>query len=277
MDSRRLAPRRVILSPHSAFHSVNNPGIAVMPTVRTLALAALAALAGPGLVVPAQAAKVDLALVLAVDVSESVDAEEYQLQHEGIAKAFESAPLIEAIRNGRNGAVDVLVMEWSDRDKQVVTVDWTRVADAASGRSFAAKVRATQRSSNGLTAIGDALVAADGALARVPDEAVRRVVDVSGDGMANIGPPPQQIRDRLVGEGVTINGLAILKHEPWLDSYYDQNVVGGPGGFLMQVEDFPSFIAAMQQKLLNEVTAARPIRRAAVQACGTTPFRCSRS
>jgi hypothetical protein len=248
-----------------------------MPIARSLLFAALGALALSGLAAPARAARVDLALVMAVDVSESVDADEYRLQHEGIAQAFEAAPLIEAIRNGKSGAIDVLVMEWSDRDKQVVTVDWTRIADAASARAFAAKVRASERSSNGLTAIGDALNAADEALARVPDEPARRVIDVSGDGMANIGPPPQDVRDRLVAQGVTINGLAILKHEPWLDGYYDANVVGGPGGFLMQVEDFPSFIAAMQQKLMNEVTAARPIRRAAVPCQPSASFRCSRS
>ena len=214
--------------------------------------------------VPAHAATVDLALVLAVDVSESVDAQEYELQHEGIARAFETAPLIEAIRGGKNGAIDVLVLEWSDRDKQVVTVDWTRVSDAASAAGFAARVRATPRSSNGLTAIGDALLSAEIAFRRLPDQAERRVVDLSGDGIANIGPPPQEVRDRLVAEGITINGLAILKTEPWLDSYYDQYVVGGPGGFLMEVEDFPTFIAAMQQKLLAEVTAtlAQPHRHA---------------
>lgn len=236
-----------------------------MPLARFLAL--LAALACLGVAAPAaRAAPVDLALVLAVDVSESVDAGEYELQHEGIARAFETPQLIDAIRHGRDGAIDVLVMEWSDRDKQAVTVDWTRIGDAASAKAFAAAVRATHRSSNGLTAIGDALIAAEAALARAPDQAARRVIDVSGDGMANIGPPPQQIRDRLAAEGVTVNGLAILKTEPWLDSYYDQNVVGGPGAFLMQVGDFPSFIAAMQQKLLSEVTAARPVRRAAVSA-----------
>jgi hypothetical protein len=233
-----------------------------MPFAPLIALAALALLA----VVPAQAAPVDLALVLAVDVSESVDAEEYELQHEGIARAFETEPLVDAIRGGKRGAIDVLVLEWSDRDKQVVTVGWTRIFDAASARQFAAKVRASQRSSSGLTAIGDALVAAEAALLLVPDEAARRVIDVSGDGMANIGPPPQQIRDRLVADGITINGLAILKSEPWLDGYYNDYVVGGPGGFLMEVEDFPSFIAAMQQKLLSEVTAALPMRRAAVSA-----------
>jgi hypothetical protein len=231
-----------------------------MSPVRSLAAVALGALALRG--APAAAATVDLALVLAIDVSESVDAEEYELQHEGIARAFEAGPLIDAIGGGKHGAIDVLVLEWSDRDKQVVTVDWTRVADAKSAAGFAARVRATARSSNGLTAIGDALIAAETAFGRLPDEAERRVVDVSGDGIANIGPPPQQIRDRLVAQGITINGLAIRKTEPWLDSYYSQYVVGGPGGFLMEVEDFPSFIAAMQQKLLNEVTAGLPQRRA---------------
>jgi hypothetical protein len=236
-----------------------------MPFARLFALAALVA---PGLLAgaPARAARVDLALVLAVDVSESVDAEEYELQHEGIARAFETAPLVEAIRGGKRGAIDVLVLEWSDRDKQVVTVGWTRVSDAASAQGFAARVRTTQRTSNGLTAIGDALVAAEAALLLVPDEAERRVIDVSGDGMANIGPPPQEIRDRLAAQGITINGLAILKSEPWLDGYYGDYVVGGPGGFLMEVEDFPSFITAMQQKLLSEVTAALPMRRAAVSS-----------
>jgi hypothetical protein len=211
----------------------------------------------------ADAASVDLALVLAVDVSESVDAEEYELQHEGIARAFENERLIDAIRGGANGAIDVLVLEWSDRDKQVVTVDWTRVSDAGTAAGFAGKVRATKRSSNGLTAIGDALLAAQAAFLSLPDKTARQVIDVSGDGMANIGPPPQDVRDELVARGVTVNGLAILKTEPWLDSYYDQNVVGGDGGFLIQIVDFSSFATAMQQKLLAEVSAARPPSRAA--------------
>ncbi|HET7595063.1 MAG TPA: DUF1194 domain-containing protein [Stellaceae bacterium] len=226
---------------------------------RAAALALLSLLAAT----PARAGSVDLALVLAVDVSESVDADEYELQHEGIARAFEGAPLVAAISGGANGAIDVLVLEWSDRDKQVVTVDWTRVSDKASAAAFAAKVRASRRSSNGLTAIGDALLAAQASFLNLPDRAARRVVDLSGDGMANIGPPPQQVRDAMVAAGITVNGLAILKTEPWLDSYYDQNVVGGPGGFLVQVDDFASFAAAMQQKLLAEVAATRPKSRAA--------------
>src|SRR5579864_397426 len=149
-----------------------------MRSFRALAIAGLSAIGLALAAAPLRAAPVDLALVLAVDVSESVDAEEYELQHEGIARAFESASLIDAIRGGKRGAVDVLVLEWSDRDKQVVTVDWTRVADPPSAREFAQKVRASRRSSNGLTAIGDALAAAYANFARLEDEPDRRVIDV---------------------------------------------------------------------------------------------------
>jgi hypothetical protein len=213
--------------------------------------------------VRAEAAKTDMAVVLAVDVSESVDAGEYQLQHEGIARAFENKQVIDTIRGGRQGAIDAMVLEWSDRDKQVVTVDWTRISDGATGAAFAAKVRASTRSSAGLTAIGDALLASGAAFARLPDEPDRRVIDLSGDGMANIGPKPDEVRDRLVAQGITINGLAILKTEPWLDQYYDQYVVGGDRGFLLKVEDFQSFATAIEQKLLGEIAARPGLGRAA--------------
>ena len=206
--------------------------------------------------VPAvRAADIDMALVLAVDVSESVDADEYVLRHEGIARAFENPQVIDAIKAGARGAIDVLMLEWSDRDKQAVVVDWTPIRDAASGTAFAAKVRAGARSSNGLTAIGDALLASAAALERVPDKAARKVIDLSGDGMANIGPRPAGIRDALNTKGITINGLAILASEPWLDTYYNNEVIGGDGAFLLQATDFQSFATAIQQKLLAEISA----------------------
>jgi hypothetical protein len=213
--------------------------------------AAVLVMAGAG---AARADEVDLALVLAVDVSESVDAGEYQLQHEGIARAFEDKAVVDAIRNGAHGAIDVLELEWSDRDKQVVTADWTKVGDAASAKAFAARVRAGTRSSAGLTAIGDALLASAAQFDRLGDKPARRVIDLSGDGMANIGPQPDQVRDGLTARGITINGLAILKTEPWLDSYYDQYVVGGDHAFLLKVEDFQSFATAIEQKLLGEIS-----------------------
>jgi Protein of unknown function (DUF1194) len=208
---------------------------------------------------PAAAAKVAMALVLAVDVSESVNAGEYELQHEGIARAFENAQVIDTIQSV--GGIDVLMLEWSDRDKQAIVANWTKVSDAASGKTFAAKIRAGKRSSNGLTAIGDALLAAGAAFENVPDEAARRVIDISGDGMANVGPRPDDIRDALNAKGITINGLAILASEPWLDTYYNNEVIGGDGAFLLEVKDFESFASAIKQKLLAEISARSPLAR----------------
>ena len=201
----------------------------------------------------ARAEAVDTALVLALDVSLSVDEHEYELQRDGIAAAFEDPALLATVAGGKHHAIDVLVLEWSDPEIQVVTVDWTRVTDAASANAFAAKVRGTKRSSQGLTAIGNGLMAAAAALERLPDEPARRVVDVSGDGMANIGLPCSEARDALLAKGTTINGLVMLNDEPWVDGYYSENVVGGPGAFLMQVADYREFAAAIREKLLSEI------------------------
>ena len=203
----------------------------------------------------AHAETVDTALVLALDVSLSVDEHEYELQRDGIATAFESPALLAAVAGGKNHAIDVLVLEWSDPEIQVVTVDWTRVTDRASATAFAAKVRNTKRSSQGLTAIGNGMMAAAATFERLPDRAARRVIDVSGDGMANIGVPCTEARDALVAKGITINGLVMINDEPWVDGFYNDNVVGGPGAFLMQVADYREFAAAIREKLLSEIVA----------------------
>src|SRR5246127_1966370 len=130
-----------------------------------------------------------LALVLAIDVSASVTADSYVLQHDGIARAFTSPRLAEAI-SAAPGGIEVLVLEWSDPDKIAVTVDWTRVADTGSADAFAAAVRATRRSSAGITAVGPALLAAAATFDHLPESAGRRVIDISGDGMANFGSAP---------------------------------------------------------------------------------------
>ncbi len=147
-----------------------------------------------------------LAVALAVDVSASVTPNSYILQHEGIARAFADPRLLQAI-GGAAGAIEVLVLEWSDPDKIKVTVDWTAVTDQRSARAFAAAVRATGRSSRGLTAIGPALAAAAAQFDHLPASASRRVIDISGDGMADFGAAPAAVRDRIVAEGITINGL----------------------------------------------------------------------
>lgn len=208
---------------------------------------------------PAQAASV--ALVLAIDVSESVSAERYILQHEGIARAFETPQLIEAIA-AAPGGIEALVLEWSDPDKIAVTVGWTRITDRGAAADFARSVRATQRSSHGLTAIGSAMLAAGAAFDRMPDPAAHRVIDISGDGMANFGASPVEARDALVGKGITINGLAILSEEPWLDDYYRGNVIGGPSSFVLVAQSYDSFAEAILRKLVQEVAGGPAAVRA---------------
>ena len=213
-----------------------------------------------GLLAAAPTKGAALALVLAIDVSASVTADSYLLQHDGIARAFVDRRLIAAI-SALPGGVEALVLEWSDPDKITITVDWTRVIDAASAATFAAAVRATRRSSNGLTAIGAALFAAAEAFDRLPEPAARRVIDISGDGMANFGPPPAEARDRIVAAGITINGLAILTDEPWLADYYRSNVIGGPSAFVVVGRTFGDFGDAIERKLIEEVAGvpSRPL------------------
>jgi Protein of unknown function (DUF1194) len=207
-------------------------------------------------VLPAHAAGV--ALVLAIDVSESVSTGRYILQREGIARAFESPQLVEAIATVPGG-IEAMVLEWSDPEKIAITVGWTRIANRGTAAAFAAAVRATKRSSSGLTAIGPALLAAGAAFDYMPEEAGHKIIDISGDGMANFGVPPAEVRDRLVAGGITINGLAILSEEPWLDEYYRKNVIGGPASFVLVAKDFDSFGEAILRKLVQEVASLPPV------------------
>ena len=211
-----------------------------------------------------------LALVLAIDVSASVNADSYLLQHDGIARAFASPRLAEAI-SASPGGIEVLVLEWSDPDKIAVTVDWTRVADTGSADAFAAAVRATRRSSAGITAIGPALLAAAATFDRLPEPAGHRMIDISGDGMANFGLSPAAARDRIVAGGIAINGLAILTEEPWLADYYRNNVIGGPLAFVVIARTFDDFADSMLRKLMQEVADS------SVTGAPYAPFRCNKS
>ena len=205
----------------------------------------------------ASAAGAGLALVLAVDVSASVTPDSYLLQRDGIARAFENPRLVNAI-SALPGGIEALVLEWSDPDRIAITVGWTRLADTTGATAFAAAVRATKRSSEGLTAIGPALLTAAAVFDHAPEPAARRIIDISGDGMANFGLPPAVARDRTVAAGIAINGLAILTEEPWLEAYYRSNVIGGPGAFVLAARDFRSFADAMLRKLVQEVADAAP-------------------
>src|SRR6516165_1472203 len=177
-----------------------------------------------------------LAIVLAVDVSASVSADSYILQRDGIAQAFANPRVAQAISTAPGG-IEVLVLEWSDPDKIAVTVDWTRLGDAQSAIGFAAAVRASRRSSAGITAIGPALIAAAAAFEHLPEPAAHRIIDIAGDGIA-------------------IYGLAILTEEPWLADYFRSDVIGGPSAFVVIARTFDDFAEAMLRKLVQEVADA---------------------
>jgi hypothetical protein len=231
-------------------------------TWRRLALVFLIALARP-----AVAETVDLQLVLAADVSRSVDDGEFQLQRQGYAAAFQDPRVLRAIRSGQLGKIAVCYVEWSGTESLSVIADWAVIGDDETAGAFAEAVLAQERPFANRTAIGAAIAFAMAQFERSGVDSLRRTIDVSGDGTNTNGPLPALMRDVAVGEGITINGLVILSPEPmpWnphhthppegLENYYRDNVVGGPGAFVMVVSDFTSFAYAIANKLIREIAA----------------------
>jgi len=198
-------------------------------------------------------AVVDLALVLAVDSSGSVDFGEFDLQTNGIAGAFRDAEVIAAIEQWAPQGIAVSVVLWSGRGQQRVAVDWTRIGDRASAEALAARIETMGRGMLAETALGEALDYAIRHLERSPFTGVRRLIDVSGDGRSNVGVDPDAYRDGAVAAGITINGLAILNDDIFLDLYYAHHVIGGRDAFVMTTKDFEDFARAMRAKLLQEI------------------------
>ncbi|MBS7809996.1 DUF1194 domain-containing protein [Roseococcus pinisoli] len=195
---------------------------------------------------------VDLALVLAIDVSASVDFDEFALMVNGLGRAFLDPDVIAAATGGPRGAVAVAALFWSDG--QEVALPWQRIATAAEGAVVAEALEAAPRLPRpGATALGEGLVAALRLLAQCPADATRLIVDVSGDGASNRGRPPGPIRDVAVAGGATINGLAVLNEEPDLLEHYRTEVMGGPGAFVMDCADYADFAEAIGRKLVREM------------------------
>jgi Protein of unknown function (DUF1194) len=203
---------------------------------------------------------VDLQLVLAVDASGSVNQYRFDLQKQGYADAFRNPRVLKAIRSGIAGAIAVTVVQWTGPDMQVQAVDWTIVGDRRSAEAFAAAVDDTPRQlfSGGTSISGAIDHAAKLLLATAPNfPGARRTIDVSGDGANNRGRPAHLARDDAVRAGITVNGLPILALEPGLDRYYFDNVIGGPGAFMVTAQTYEAFADAVLKKLINEI-AARP-------------------
>lgn len=226
-----------------------------------LALLALLLLVAPG----ARAADVDLQVILAADVSRSIDEGEFELQRKGYAAALSDPRVLQAIRKGANKAIAVSFIEWSGAEDQNVVVDWSELRDEEDAGSIAAAILGPPRSFMGRTSISAAIDFAVSRFAVAKSNAARRVIDISGDGTSNSGRAITEARDDAVAKGITINGLAIINDRPdmgysshthppeGLPEYYRQNVLGGPDAFLIVVNDFNSFADAMAKKLVKEI------------------------
>ncbi len=223
--------------------------------LRVLLIAGLAFFAS----LPARAqTQVDLLLVLAVDASGSVNDVRFELQKQGYAAAFRHPNVLRAIRSGMQGSIAVTMTQWTGPTLQVQVVPWMLLKDQASVLAFASAIeKAPRELFSGGTSISGAIDHAMLLLPAAPYKGTKRVIDISGDGSNNRGRPVTLARDDAVRAGVVINGLPILALEPWLDKYYFENVIGGPGSFMIPAESFEKFGDAVLRKLVLEIAALR--------------------
>jgi hypothetical protein len=198
---------------------------------------------------------VDVALILAVDASGSVSDDRFELEEQGFAAALRNQKVLNAIRAGDHRAIAVLMLQWTGPPQQEIMVPWTYVNDEISAERVAAAIAtAPRRLMGGGTSISGAIDYSVKALATSPYRAIRRVIDISGDGANNIGRPAEQARDEAVRQGIRINGLPILTVEPDLDQYYRKNVIGGPGSFAIVAKTYDEYSDAILRKLVTEIS-----------------------
>lgn len=230
--------------------------------------------------------EVDVALIVSVDVSNSVDAHRYKLQMEGIAEALEDKGVVDSILNGPQGAILISMIQWADRPK--VSVPWVRIASKADALALAAKVRKLPRNDGEFTCMSGMMrFVSDKVQPQIPVRATRVVLDVSGDGVdnCNAGETTDQVRDELVSNGMIINGLPIIEGadqppgaaaaipdpagvalEPW----YKEHVIGGPGAFVLRADGYSDFGRAIRQKFVVEISGV-PSSASERRAAALTP------
>jgi hypothetical protein len=226
----------------------------------------------------AQAAEqVDLLLVFASDVSRSIDHPKFLLQREGYAAAVADRQVLEAVKSGPLGKIAISFVEWSGFGAQKIVIDWSVLDGPAAARKFGDQLAEAPRSFADRTSISGGIEFAAAQFARSPFEAPRHTIDVSGDGTNNAGRDVRLARDEAVAKGIVINGLVILsdRQVPWnaehtnppggLEQYYRDNVIGGPGAFVLVAEDFHSFGRAIVKKMIAEIAHA-PVQKRSLAA-----------
>jgi hypothetical protein len=214
--------------------------------------------------------QVDLLLVLASDVSRSVDDVKFKLQRDGYAAAIMNPRVVRAMTGGPNGRIALVFVEWGSEWEQKVVIDWTVIAGERDAQAVSGRVRDAERSYRGRTSISSAIDFSMTLFARSPFQANRHVIDISGDGTNNSGRDVTAARDEAIAKGVTINGLVILSEVPLatnpshthppggLTAYYENNVIGGPGAFVVEAESFEAFGQLIINKLVKEIAELAP-------------------
>jgi hypothetical protein len=211
---------------------------------------------------------VDLELVIAVDVSLSMDLDEQRLQRDGYVAALRDPEVHKAITSGPNGRITVTYMEWAGPPTQQVVIPWTMIDGAQAARAFADRLEATPITRARMTSISSALQYSGRLFESSGAKGIRRVIDVSGDGPNNAGVPVVPVRDELVAKGIVINGLPIMLKLAQgffdlaeLDLYYTDCVIGGTGSFMIPIKERSEFQTATRRKLLLEIAGYQPPAR----------------
>jgi hypothetical protein len=235
-----------------------------MQAIRIILLLVLAPAVAAG---PLRAATpVDLELVLAVDVSGSIDDQEARLQRDGYVKALLDPTIIRAITSGMLGRIAVTYFEWAGDEWQEPVIGWGLIDGVASARKYAARLADADLNAGPWTSISSAIDHAVTLFAANGFQGTRRVIDISGDGPNNTGWPVKMARDEAVARRVTINGLPIMNDRfnisrppmASLDLYYRNCVIGGPGAFLVVARNFKDFARAIRRKLILEIAGISP-------------------
>lgn len=202
----------------------------------------------------AQNTVVDVELVLAVDSSGSVNFSEFDLQLRGIAAAFRSPEVKQAIREGPYHRIAVTLMEWASFDLQQISLNWMLINSDQAAEDFAEHVdRAPRMIETGATSISAAMIFGAGLFEGNGFTGTRQVIDISGDGFNNQGPTLEGPRDAIVEQGVIINALAIENQVIELGDYFEMHVIGGYGSFVERAEDYKDYVRAIKRKLLKEI------------------------
>ncbi|WP_417772177.1 DUF1194 domain-containing protein [Stappia sp.] len=227
--------------------------------------------------------EVDVELVLAVDISQSMDVDEQEVQRAGYVAALTSPQVLDAIRYGPTGRIAVAYMEWGGTGEQFVVADWSVISDASTAAAFATKIAEAPLNHRQRTSISSALAQATLMVGSNSYEGLRKVIDISGDGPNNQGGAVTAIRDRTVSAGITINGLPLMMKsdkDTWqsmmnIDNYYEDCVIGGPGHFFIPVRSKGQFADAIRMKLVLEIAGLVPTQPQVIRAAGRKPVNCS--